>query len=117
MLVVPTEQVKRDAEREGLHGLPAAAPVRSRRRCAWADGDIGKPGQLSSTSNRKRAPGSRRAHGARDPLVAAASALPDTSPIRRLCAGGSRMRPARIPAKAEIQPCRLKNRWISASPG
>ena len=83
MLVVPgSEQVKRDAEREGLHEVFRAAGAEWREpgcsMCLGMNGDIGKPGQLIvSTSNRnfegRQGPGVRTVLAS--PLVAAASAL------------------------------------------
>ena len=83
MLVVPgSEQVKRDAEREGLHEVFRAAGAEWREAgcsmCLGMNGDIGKPGQLVvSTSNRnfegRQGPGVRTVLAS--PLVAAASAL------------------------------------------
>ncbi|MGH8122784.1 MAG: aconitase family protein, partial [Rudaea sp.] len=83
MLVVPgSEQVKRDAEKEGLHDVFLAAGAEWREpgcsMCLGMNGDIGKPGQLVvSTSNRnfegRQGPGVRTVLAS--PLVAAASAL------------------------------------------
>jgi len=83
MLVVPgSEQIKRDAEREGLHDVFKAAGAEWREAgcsmCLGMNGDIGKPGQLVvSTSNRnfegRQGPGVRTVLAS--PLVAAASAL------------------------------------------
>jgi 3-isopropylmalate/(R)-2-methylmalate dehydratase large subunit len=83
MLVVPgSEQVKRDAEREGLHEIFRAAGAEWREpgcsMCLGMNGDIGKPGQLVvSTSNRnfegRQGPGVRTVLAS--PLVAAATAL------------------------------------------
>jgi 3-isopropylmalate/(R)-2-methylmalate dehydratase large subunit len=83
MLIVPgSEQVKRDAEAEGLHELFRAAGAEWREAgcsmCLGMNGDIGKPGQLVvSTSNRnfegRQGPGVRTVLAS--PLVAAASAL------------------------------------------
>jgi 3-isopropylmalate/(R)-2-methylmalate dehydratase large subunit len=83
MLVVPgSEQVKRDAEQEGLHDIFKAAGAEWREpgcsMCLGMNGDIGKPGQLVvSTSNRnfegRQGPGVRTVLAS--PLVAAASAL------------------------------------------
>jgi 3-isopropylmalate/(R)-2-methylmalate dehydratase large subunit len=83
MLVVPgSEQVKRDAEREGLHEVFRAAGAEWREAgcsmCLGMNGDIGRPGQLVvSTSNRnfegRQGPGVRTVLAS--PLVAAASAL------------------------------------------
>ncbi|MGA9334056.1 MAG: 3-isopropylmalate dehydratase large subunit [Rudaea sp.] len=83
MLVVPgSEQVKRDAEREGLHEVFRAAGAEWREAgcsmCLGMNGDIGQPGQLVvSTSNRnfegRQGPGVRTVLAS--PLVAAASAL------------------------------------------
>ena len=83
MLVVPgSEQVKRDAEAEGLHDLFRAAGAEWREpgcsMCLGMNGDIGKPGQLIvSTSNRnfegRQGPGVRTVLAS--PLIAAASAL------------------------------------------
>ena len=83
MLVVPgSEQVKRDAEREGLHDVFRSAGAEWREAgcsmCLGMNGDIGKPGQLVvSTSNRnfegRQGPGVRTVLAS--PLVAAASAL------------------------------------------
>jgi 3-isopropylmalate/(R)-2-methylmalate dehydratase large subunit len=83
MLVVPgSEQVKRDAEREGLHEVFRAAGAEWREpgcsMCLGMNGDIAKPGQLVvSTSNRnfegRQGPGVRTVLAS--PLVAAATAL------------------------------------------
>ena len=83
MLVVPgSEQVKRDAEKEGLHAVFLAAGAEWREpgcsMCLGMNGDIGKPGQLVvSTSNRnfegRQGPGVRTVLAS--PLIAAASAL------------------------------------------
>lgn len=83
MLVVPgSEQVKREAEREGLHEVFRAAGAEWREpgcsMCLGMNGDIGQPGQLIvSTSNRnfegRQGPGVRTVLAS--PLVAAASAL------------------------------------------
>ncbi len=83
MLVVPgSEQIKRDAEREGLHEVFRNAGAEWREAgcsmCLGMNGDIGKPGQLVvSTSNRnfegRQGPGVRTVLAS--PLVAAASAL------------------------------------------
>ena len=83
MLVVPgSQQVKREAEREGLHEVFRAAGAEWREAgcsmCLGMNGDIGKPGQLVvSTSNRnfegRQGPGVRTVLAS--PLVAAASAL------------------------------------------
>ncbi|MEP6941148.1 MAG: 3-isopropylmalate dehydratase large subunit, partial [Rudaea sp.] len=83
MLVVPgSEQVKREAESEGLHEIFRAAGAEWREpgcsMCLGMNGDIGKPGQLIvSTSNRnfegRQGPGVRTVLAS--PLVAAASAL------------------------------------------
>jgi len=83
MLVVPgSEQVKRDAELEGLHEVFRAAGAEWREAgcsmCLGMNGDIGKPGQLVvSTSNRnfegRQGPGVRTVLAS--PLVAAASAI------------------------------------------
>ncbi len=83
MLVVPgSEQVKRDAEAEGLHEVFRAAGAEWREpgcsMCLGMNGDIGKPGQLIvSTSNRnfegRQGPGVRTVLAS--PLIAAASAL------------------------------------------
>jgi 3-isopropylmalate/(R)-2-methylmalate dehydratase large subunit len=83
MLVVPgSEQVKRDAEREGLHDVFRAAGAEWREAgcsmCLGMNGDIGRPGQLVvSTSNRnfegRQGPGVRTVLAS--PLVAAASAV------------------------------------------
>ena len=83
MLVVPgSEQVKRDAEREGLHNVFRAAGAEWREAgcsmCLGMNGDIGQPGQLVvSTSNRnfegRQGPGVRTVLAS--PLVAAASAV------------------------------------------
>src|SRR6478736_4571413 len=83
MLVVPgSEQVKRDAESEGLHEVFRAAGAEWREAgcsmCLGMNGDIGKPGQLVvSTSNRnfegRQGPGVRTVLAS--PLVAAASAI------------------------------------------
>jgi 3-isopropylmalate/(R)-2-methylmalate dehydratase large subunit len=83
MLVVPgSEQVKRDAECEGLHDVFRAAGAEWREAgcsmCLGMNGDIGQPGQLVvSTSNRnfegRQGPGVRTVLAS--PLVAAASAI------------------------------------------
>jgi 3-isopropylmalate/(R)-2-methylmalate dehydratase large subunit len=83
MLVVPgSEQVKRDAEREGLHEVFRAAGAEWREpgcsMCLGMNGDIGRPGQLVvSTSNRnfegRQGPGVRTVLAS--PAVAAATAL------------------------------------------
>ena len=83
MLVVPgSEQVKIDAEREGLHEVFRAAGAEWREAgcsmCLGMNGDIGKPGQLIvSTSNRnfegRQGPGVRTVLAS--PLVAAATAI------------------------------------------
>ena len=83
MLVVPgSEQVKRDAEAEGLDDVFRAAGAEWREpgcsMCLGMNGDIGKPGQLIvSTSNRnfegRQGPGVRTVLAS--PLIAAASAL------------------------------------------
>jgi 3-isopropylmalate/(R)-2-methylmalate dehydratase large subunit len=83
MLVVPgSEQIKRDAEREGLHEVFRGAGAEWREAgcsmCLGMNGDIGQPGQLVvSTSNRnfegRQGPGVRTVLAS--PLVAAASAV------------------------------------------
>jgi len=83
MLVVPgSEQIKRDAESEGLHEIFRAAGAEWREAgcsmCLGMNGDIGQPGQLVvSTSNRnfegRQGPGVRTVLAS--PLVAAASAI------------------------------------------
>ncbi|HEV7776925.1 MAG TPA: 3-isopropylmalate dehydratase large subunit [Luteibacter sp.] len=83
MLVVPgSEQVRRDAEREGLHQVFRDAGAEWREpgcsMCIAMNGDLAKPGELVvSTSNRNFE--GRQGKGARtvlaSPLVAAASAL------------------------------------------
>jgi 3-isopropylmalate/(R)-2-methylmalate dehydratase large subunit len=83
MLVVPgSEQIKRDAEGEGLDEVFRAAGAEWREAgcsmCLGMNGDIGKPGQLVvSTSNRnfegRQGPGVRTVLAS--PLVAAASAI------------------------------------------
>jgi 3-isopropylmalate/(R)-2-methylmalate dehydratase large subunit len=83
MLVVPgSEQIKRDAESEGLHEIFLAAGAEWREAgcsmCLGMNGDIGQPGQLVvSTSNRnfegRQGPGVRTVLAS--PLVAAASAI------------------------------------------
>jgi 3-isopropylmalate/(R)-2-methylmalate dehydratase large subunit len=83
MLVVPgSEQIKRDAESEGLHEIFRAAGAEWREAgcsmCLGMNGDIGQPGQLVvSTSNRnfegRQGPGVRTVLAS--PLVAAASAV------------------------------------------
>jgi 3-isopropylmalate/(R)-2-methylmalate dehydratase large subunit len=83
MLVVPgSEQIKRDAESEGLHETFKNAGAEWREAgcsmCLGMNGDIGKPGQLVvSTSNRnfegRQGPGVRTVLAS--PLVAAASAI------------------------------------------
>jgi len=83
MLVVPgSEQIKRDAEGEGLDAIFKSAGAEWREAgcsmCLGMNGDIGKPGQLVvSTSNRnfegRQGPGVRTVLAS--PLVAAASAI------------------------------------------
>jgi 3-isopropylmalate/(R)-2-methylmalate dehydratase large subunit len=83
MLVVPgSEQIKRDAEKEGLDAVFRAAGAEWREAgcsmCLGMNGDIGQPGQLVvSTSNRnfegRQGPGVRTVLAS--PLVAAASAV------------------------------------------
>jgi 3-isopropylmalate/(R)-2-methylmalate dehydratase large subunit len=83
MLVVPgSEAVRRDAEREGLHQVFAAAGAEWRvpgcSMCIAMNGDLAQPGQLVvSTSNRNFE--GRQGKGARtvlaSPATAAASAL------------------------------------------
>jgi 3-isopropylmalate/(R)-2-methylmalate dehydratase large subunit len=83
MLVVPgSEQIKRDAESEGLHEVFRGAGAEWREAgcsmCLGMNGDIGQPGQLVvSTSNRnfegRQGPGVRTVLAS--PLVAAASAV------------------------------------------
>jgi 3-isopropylmalate/(R)-2-methylmalate dehydratase large subunit len=83
MLVVPgSEQIKRDAEAEGLDAVFKAAGAEWREAgcsmCLGMNGDIGQPGQLVvSTSNRnfegRQGPGVRTVLAS--PLVAAASAI------------------------------------------
>jgi 3-isopropylmalate/(R)-2-methylmalate dehydratase large subunit len=83
MLVVPgSEQIKRDAEAEGLHEVFRSAGAEWREAgcsmCLGMNGDIGQPGQLVvSTSNRnfegRQGPGVRTILAS--PLVAAASAI------------------------------------------
>ena len=83
MLVVPgSEQIKRDAENEGLDAVFKSAGAEWREAgcsmCLGMNGDIGKPGQLVvSTSNRnfegRQGPGVRTVLAS--PLVAAASAI------------------------------------------
>jgi 3-isopropylmalate/(R)-2-methylmalate dehydratase large subunit len=83
MLVVPgSEQIKRDAESEGLHETFKNAGAEWREAgcsmCLGMNGDIGRPGQLVvSTSNRnfegRQGPGVRTVLAS--PLVAAASAI------------------------------------------
>jgi 3-isopropylmalate/(R)-2-methylmalate dehydratase large subunit len=83
MLVVPgSEQVRRDAEREGLHTVFVDAGAEWREpgcsMCIAMNGDLAAPGELVvSTSNRNFE--GRQGKGARtvlaSPLVAAASAL------------------------------------------
>jgi 3-isopropylmalate/(R)-2-methylmalate dehydratase large subunit len=83
MLVVPgSEQVKRDAEGEGLDAVFKSAGAEWREAgcsmCLGMNGDIGRPGQLVvSTSNRnfegRQGPGVRTVLAS--PLVAAASAV------------------------------------------
>ncbi len=83
MLVVPgSEQVRRDAEREGLHQVFRDAGAEWREpgcsMCIAMNGDLARPGELVvSTSNRNFE--GRQGKGARtvlaSPLVAAASAL------------------------------------------
>ena len=77
-----SEQVKRDAEREGLDDVFRAAGAEWREpgcsMCLGMNGDIAKPGQLVvSTSNRnfegRQGPGVRTVLAS--PLVAAATAL------------------------------------------
>jgi 3-isopropylmalate/(R)-2-methylmalate dehydratase large subunit len=83
MLVVPgSEQIKRDAEAEGLDAVFKSAGAEWREAgcsmCLGMNGDIGQPGQLVvSTSNRnfegRQGPGVRTVLAS--PLVAAASAI------------------------------------------
>ncbi|HEX5304518.1 MAG TPA: aconitase family protein, partial [Dyella sp.] len=83
MLVVPgSEAVRRDAEREGLHEVFAAAGAEWRvpgcSMCIAMNGDLAQPGQLVvSTSNRNFE--GRQGQGARtvlaSPATAAASAV------------------------------------------
>ncbi len=83
MLVVPgSEQIKREAEQEGLDAVFRAAGAEWREAgcsmCLGMNGDIGQPGQLVvSTSNRnfegRQGPGVRTVLAS--PLVAAASAI------------------------------------------
>jgi 3-isopropylmalate/(R)-2-methylmalate dehydratase large subunit len=83
MLVVPgSQQVKREAEREGLHEVFAAAGAEWRESgcsmCIGMNGDIGGPGQVVvSTSNRnfegRQGPGVRTLHAS--PATAAAAAV------------------------------------------
>jgi 3-isopropylmalate/(R)-2-methylmalate dehydratase large subunit len=92
MLVVPgSEQIKRDAEGEGLDEVFRAAGAEWREAgcsmCLGMNGDIGKPGQLVvSTSNRnfegRQGPGVRTVLAS--PLVAAASAI---KPMHRRSVG------------------------------
>jgi 3-isopropylmalate/(R)-2-methylmalate dehydratase large subunit len=83
MLVVPgSEQVKRDAEAEGIHEIVRAAGAEWRdpgcSMCIAMNGDLVAPGQLAvSTSNRnfegRQGPGARTLLAS--PLTAAASAV------------------------------------------
>jgi 3-isopropylmalate/(R)-2-methylmalate dehydratase large subunit len=82
LVVAGSEEVKREAEAEGLHEIFRAAGAEWREpgcsMCLGMNGDIGKPGQLIvSTSNRnfegRQGPGVRTVLAS--PLVAAASAL------------------------------------------
>ncbi|MCL2776590.1 MAG: 3-isopropylmalate dehydratase large subunit [Polyangiaceae bacterium] len=82
LVVAGSEQVKRDAESEGLHRVFLEAGAEWREpgcsMCLGMNGDIGKPGQLVvSTSNRnfegRQGPGVRTVLAS--PLVAAASAV------------------------------------------
>jgi len=95
MLVVPgSEQIKREAEREGLDAVFRAAGAEWREAgcsmCLGMNGDIGQPGQLVvSTSNRnfegRQGPGVRTVLAS--PLVAAASAIAgEIADPRRVCA-------------------------------
>jgi 3-isopropylmalate/(R)-2-methylmalate dehydratase large subunit len=85
LVVAGSEQVKRDAEAEGLHRIFLASGAEWREpgcsMCLGMNGDIGKPGQLVvSTSNRnfegRQGPGVRTVLAS--PLVAAASAVAGT---------------------------------------
>jgi 3-isopropylmalate/(R)-2-methylmalate dehydratase large subunit len=83
MLVVPgSEQVRRDAEREGLHEIFRAAGAEWREpgcsMCIAMNGDLAQPGQLVVATSNRNFEG-RQGKGARtvlaSPLVAAASAV------------------------------------------
>ena len=83
MLVVPgSEQVRRDAEREGLHEVFRAAGAEWRQpgcsMCIAMNGDLAQPGQLVVATSNRNFEG-RQGKGARtvlaSPLVAAASAI------------------------------------------
>jgi 3-isopropylmalate/(R)-2-methylmalate dehydratase large subunit len=83
MLVVPgSEQVRRDAEREGLHEVFRAAGAEWREpgcsMCIAMNGDLAQPGQLVVATSNRNFEG-RQGKGARtvlaSPLVAAASAI------------------------------------------
>jgi 3-isopropylmalate/(R)-2-methylmalate dehydratase large subunit len=83
MLVVPgSEQVRRDAEREGLHEVFRAAGAEWREpgcsMCIAMNGDLAQPGQLVVATSNRNFEG-RQGKGARtvlaSPLVAAASAV------------------------------------------
>jgi 3-isopropylmalate/(R)-2-methylmalate dehydratase large subunit len=83
MLVVPgSEQVRRDAEREGLHDVFRAAGAEWRESgcsmCIAMNGDLAQPGQLVVATSNRNFEG-RQGKGARtvlaSPLVAAASAI------------------------------------------
>ncbi|PTR27274.1 3-isopropylmalate/(R)-2-methylmalate dehydratase large subunit [Luteibacter sp. OK325] len=83
VLVVPgSEQVRRDAEREGLHEVFRAAGAEWREpgcsMCIAMNGDLAQPGQLVVATSNRNFEG-RQGKGARtvlaSPLVAAASAV------------------------------------------
>jgi len=83
MLVVPgSEQVRRDAESEGLHEVFRAAGAEWRQSgcsmCIAMNGDLAQPGQLVVATSNRNFEG-RQGKGARtvlaSPLVAAASAI------------------------------------------
>jgi 3-isopropylmalate/(R)-2-methylmalate dehydratase large subunit len=83
VLVVPgSEQVRRDAEREGLHEIFRAAGAEWREpgcsMCIAMNGDLAQPGQLVVATSNRNFEG-RQGKGARtvlaSPLVAAASAV------------------------------------------
>ena len=97
MLVVPgSQQVKRDAEREGLHEVFTAAGAEWRESgcsmCIGMNGDIGAPGQVVvSTSNRnfegRQGPGVRTLLAS--PATAAAAAVTGRVTDPRELGGGT----------------------------